>query len=128
MKDLGLSLILKGELRDSYIGVISSGETVYEALSDYELEHIIQVPGAELDIVSRNGWIQDPGCSIKVNGQEQAQPASGLSILVYDHETECVLDAVAVNINSDHSFTRNQAKSNGFLGVYESALCEKEGW
>lgn len=127
LKNFGLPLITESEFRDSYIGVISSGETVYEAISDYELEYEIELPGARAAIMSKNGWMQDPGCSIRINGTEYSQSINGLNIVVYDHETGCVLDTVSFNINEHEAVICNQDTNNSLLRGYESALCEKEG-
>ena len=123
LKKLGLILIEKGEFRDSYIGIISEGKTVYEAVSDYELEHEARIAGNDVSMASKNGWILNPGCSIKVNGTERAIVGTGLNFVIYDNETGCVLDSIVFDNSAQRNPTRNQNWSNIFLRSYETALC-----
>lgn len=124
LRDLGLEVINQGEFRDSYVALVSRGQTLYEAVSDYEIVHEAQVDGVLFTLASRNGWLTPPGASIRVDGVEHCWSAVGLNIVVYDHETNCVIDAVAFNTNqAEKPCTRNQGKMNQYLRAYESTLC-----
>lgn len=123
LREFGLPMAAEGELRDSYIGIISEGKTVYEAVSDYELEHEARIAGNDVSMASKNGWILNPGCSIKVNGTERAIVGTGLNFVIYDNETGCVLDSIVFDNSAQRNPTRNQNWSNIFLRSYETALC-----
>lgn len=123
LKKLGFILIEKGGFRDSYIGIISAGETLYEAVSDYELEYEGRIAESDVSIHSKNGWIQGPGCSIKINGVGQAISGVGLNFVVFDNKTGCVLDSIVFDNSAQRNPTRNQNWSNIFLRSYETALC-----
>ena len=123
LREFGLLMAAEGELRDSYIGIISEGKTVYEAVSDYELEHEARIAGNDVSMASKNGWILNPGCSIKVNGTERAIVGTGLNFVIYDNETGCVLDSIVFDNSAQRNPTRNQNWSNIFLRSYETALC-----
>lgn len=124
LRDLGLEVINQGEFRDSYVALVSRGQTLYEAVSDYEIAHEAQVDGVSFALTSRNGWLTPPGASIHVDGVEHCWSAVGLNIVVYDHATNCVIDAVAFNTNqAEKPCTRNQGIMNQYLRAYESTLC-----
>lgn len=128
LSDLGLKLISEGEFRDSYIGILSKGENIYEAISDYEIKYTADIDGAEVKTESRNGWILIPGASIRINGEEYARSDVGLNIAIYDLETGCVVDAVTFNTNNAAQYcVRDTGYSQRLLEDYESVLCF-DGW
>lgn len=128
LRELGLNLIERGEFRDSYVGVISGGEVLYEAVSDYEITYQAQLPGAELEISSKNGWMTDPRSSIKVNQHEYAISHIGLDIVIYDHETQKVIDSVLFNTFDPMKYCiRNWDLELLLSNAYISELCY-DGW
>lgn len=127
LREFGLPTAASGEFRDSYIGIVSGGKTVYEAVSDYKLEHTAQIAGNNVSMVSKNGWILYPGRSIKVNGIERAMVGAGLNFVVYDNETNCILDSVVFGNTAPKSSTRNQSWVGAFLRSYEATLRTERG-
>ena len=128
LRELGLDLIERGEFRDSYVGVISGGEVLYEAVSDYEITYQAQIPGAEIEISSKNGWMTDPRSSIKVNQHEYAISHIGLDIVIYDHETQKVIDSVLFNTFDPMKYCiRNWDLELLLSNAYISELCY-DGW
>lgn len=124
LEDLGLSLVTQGEALQSYIGIISNGETLYEAISDYELIHEEAIPGGTIQVSSRNWWNLNPGASIIINGTEYSLSGRGLNIVVYDHETDCVIDNAAFDtFDPTKPVMRDEIWKNSMLRNYESALC-----
>lgn len=124
LSELGLTLISEGEFRDSYIGIIEQGETLYEAVSDYELEYDEPLLDEELSLISRNGWLTEPEASVEINGIEYAQFPVGLNFVVYDPETACVVDTVGFNTNeASKVMEQDGGRRQYLLEAYESALC-----
>lgn len=123
LREFGLPVATSGEFRDSYIGIVSEGKTMYEAVSDYKLEHRAQIAGNNVSMVSKNGWILNPGRSIRVNGIERSMAGTGLNFVIYDNETGCVLDSVVIDNSAQRNLTRNQNVTQAFLSSYEAALC-----
>lgn len=128
LKELGLELIDQGGGRDSYVGVISEGKTIYEAVSDYEIAYQAEIANVDVEIHSRNGWMKDPGASVTVDRQEYAMSQIGLNFVVYDHETGLVIDSVVFNTYDMAKYcSRDYARGILLLRDYESALCF-DGW
>ena len=101
---------------------------LYEAVSDYEITYQAQIPGAEIEISSKNGWMTDPRSSIKVNQHEYAVSHIGLDIVIYDHETQKVIDSVLFNTFDPMKYCiRNWDLELLLSNAYISELCY-DGW
>lgn len=124
LDELGLELVRQGEFSDSYAAVISAGETVYEAVSDYEIYRGIQLPGATVELISKNEFLQWPGASIQINGQGYALSLRGLNVVVFDCETGLVIDSVVFDtFRSDKPCIRDKDLENQLLRNYISKYC-----
>lgn len=126
LKDLGLTLIENGQINNSYVGILSDGNTLYEAVSDYRIEYGMQILNIYINMSSRNWWITEPGCSIQVNNVEYARSGQdqGLTFVIYDHETDCVIDSVTFyTCNESKPCTRDSSQTQNLLNNYESILC-----
>lgn len=123
LSDFGLELIGEGGVRDSYIGVVSKGETIYESYSDYPAYYNDQIEGNGFSAVSINEWLTGAGASIQVDGQEYSLGGTGLNIVVYDHETGLVVDAVSFDTTTpEKSCYRNQSLNYVYLLKYQAAI------
>lgn len=123
LSDFGLELIGEGGVRDSYIGVVSKGKTIYESYSDYPVYYNDQIEGNGFSAVSINEWLTGAGASIQIDGQEYSLGGTGLNIVVYDHETGLVVDAVSFDTTTpEKSCYRNQSLNYVYLLKYQAAI------
>lgn len=116
------SLIRNAKGGDSYIAVIDAGQLKYEAVSDESISYTSEIDGSDLYIRS-SGAVENPGASISIDGTEYAMGSSGLNIVVYDKNTQMVIDSV-----SFHTYTagkeaeRNYGLEEAFLTKYRQRL------
>lgn len=123
LSDFGLELIEEGGVRDSYIGVVSKGETIYESYSDYPVYYNDRIEGSGFSAVSVNEWLAGAGASIQIDGQEYSLSGTGLNIVVYDHETGLVVDAVSFDTTMpEKSCYRQQTLNYYYLLEYQAAI------
>ena len=120
---LGLQLIAKGEFSNSYMAVIERGSLLHEELSNRKIEQTMEVDGHTVRLVS-SGWYYVPTVSIKIDGREYTQSGRGIHFVVYDNESELVIDNVRFDTyqESKPAF-RNRGVPVSYLRAYESAVC-----
>lgn len=126
---LGLQLISKGELWDSYVAVIDKGVVKYEGLSDRALTYSTSLENINVSLTSLgwfSGWQTPPYASIIVNGQETAVNGEGINIVVYDNESGLVIDSASFDTFQDsrpaiHRWWENFTA----LRTYEQEYCFK---
>lgn len=107
---------------DSYIAVIDAGRPKYEAVSDESTTYDSDINGHNLYIYS-SGAVEHPGVSISIDGTEYAQGISGLNIVVYDKETQMVIDSVTFQTYTvEKGASRNYSQEEAFLAKYRQAL------
>lgn len=126
---LGLQLISKGELWDSYVAVIDKGTVKYEGLSDRALYYSASLENINVSLTSL-GWFSgrqtSPYASIYVNGQETAVNGEGLNIVIYDNESGLIIDSASFDTYQDsrpgiHRWWENFTA----LRAYEQEYCFK---
>lgn len=125
LESMGLKLIREGNYTDSYVAVIRQGEVRYEAVSDREITYRATLDGNVVNMKS-SGW-NSPSLgqgSIKIGKKEYAKDTRGLNIVIWDHETEMVIDSVVFDTyREDKPATRSWRTINSYLRAYESAVC-----
>lgn len=94
MQKLGLNIDLSGKYRNSYYAIISDKEII-EDIGDVKLEKngVIEDIGLTYSIVSA-GYDCGDVSSIIINGNEYSQNSRGLNIVVYNNETNQIIDSV----------------------------------
>ena len=124
MKDkLGLNLFRDCDPGGSYIAVLSDGKLLYESSSNQVLNHTINVNGDTINLLSSN-WITSPKVSIKINGTEYSQDHLGLNIVVFDNESNLVIDSVAFETPIPKgSAIRSISQVHNFTRAYEKKMC-----
>lgn len=118
---LGVQMVQTGTYTDSYIAVLDKGQLLYEAVSNREIDHDIQIGGMKVNLVS-SGWLAKPNSSVKINGKEYAQGGRGLNIVVYDNESGLVVDSVAFDT---YQATKPSSRTSvdTLLRAYEKKMC-----
>lgn len=120
---LGLQVIRDPKYADSYVAIIEKGDLLYESRSNREIDYSTKVGGASVELTSA-GFFVGSGCSIKIDETEYAQDGRGLNFVVYDIESDLVVDSVSWNTHETNKpATRNGTKVDDFLRTYESATC-----
>lgn len=107
------TLFKKAKTCDSYVAIIDAGALKYEAVSDESIAYHFDMNGHNLNIYS-SGSVEHPGASISIDGKEYAKGISGLNIVVYDKETQMVIDSTAFRTYT----VGKQAEKDYNLGEY----------
>ena len=118
---LGVQMAQTGAFTDSYVAVIDKGELLYEAVSNREIEHDMQINDLNVNLAS-SGWLAKPNSSVKINGKEYAQCGRGLNIVVYDNESGLVIDSVSFD-TYQAAKPASRTSIDTYLRAYESAVC-----
>lgn len=119
---LGLSLLTSGQSTDSYVAVINDAKPVYEAVSNRAISQHMNLEIIELGI-SSSGWYSAPKSSIKIDNKEYAQGGTGLNIVVYDKESETIVDSVSFDTsNIDKAAYRINSNIDGYYRKYENEM------
>lgn len=97
-EQLGLQLIREGNAFDSYVGVITGGNVIYEGISDKALDYSTTVGTKQISAHSA-GWYNCSDSTIMVSGTPYVQSGDGLHFVVIDDATGVVIDQVIFNTN-----------------------------
>jgi len=82
---------------NSYIAVIDGGKMVYEAADMDDLSYSYQV-GTDIEAkLFSNGYSKTGKASIDIGGKEYAINSPGFNIVIFDKESNLVVDSVAFN-------------------------------
>lgn len=105
ISELGLKSVM-GKHYNSYCAVISNSNIMEDAGSaKSEIDGIIAETGAAYSIVSAGVESGDVS-SIIIDGEEYSRNNEGINIVVYNHETGQVVDAVCFDTGGDFSANR----------------------
>lgn len=124
-KKMGLKLICDGKFRDAYVAAIEKGTVIYEAISDRKINCELETHIKPV-VLSSSGWNQNPQCTIKIDGQNYAICGRGLNIVIYDNESNIVIDSVAFDtFDINKSAIRDNVLTSSLLSNYENILSNK---
>ena len=105
------------------MAIIDQGEVLYEAVSGRRIDYETELNGTTIKMSSA-GWTASPYCRISINGTDYALGGRGLSIVVYDHESNQVIDSVRFDTcNADLPAYRDNLNSLFSLYAYEAKVC-----
>ena len=123
MWQLGLRLVQSGQLRDSYLAVIDSGEVLYEAVSEGKLSYEVSVRGKDMEINSA-GYAAGSFSNIFIQEEDYSVGGRGLNIVVIDNETDLIIDSVRFDTFSEYKTAdRNKSDTYSRLREYEDRQC-----
>lgn len=102
MRNMGLKADLEAQFRCSYLAVISNGAIIEE--SGYKiLEKSGAIEKSCKYTIKSAGMGNGNMSSILINGIEYSKNSRGLNIVVYNNETEKVIDRVAFDTFAEHN-------------------------
>lgn len=104
LQGLGMQIDLRGKYRNSYIGVLQDNNSIFEQIS---AEHMVIYSNNFADVLSA-GFDVGNQAGIWIGGQEQAIGSRGINIVVYDEETNVIVDSVVFDICMGCVFQRNE--------------------
>lgn len=117
---MGLETDIKNNYRSSYIAIIENGNVVFEKCSNRKIETKYYLGNKYAVELMSCGFLCGSNCSIKLDGKEYALKNRGLNIVVYDKETQQVIDTVSFDTSmKEHVMNRNAANKEEELRAYE---------
>ena len=120
MRQLGLNADINNSYRNSYMAVVDRGEVVFESCSNRTIKNDYKINDTTTAKMVSSGFFCGSTCSIKINTKEYALNSRGLNIVVYDRETNQVIDTVVFDTSmKDHSVIRNATYKEQELRSYE---------
>lgn len=110
VKVLGISSEFYGRTQQSFIGIVSEGQNVYEKWSNDPLRYRDVITDADGEIhkleVESRGMMSGDKCSIKIDDVEYAVNSRGLNIVIYDKVEQKVIDSIAMDTWGDGGIKR----------------------
>lgn len=117
---IGLRTDIKNNYRSSYIAIIENGNAVFEKCSNRETETEYYLENEDKVELMSCGFLCGSDCSIKINEKEYALKNRGLNIVVYDKETQQVIDTVSFDTSmEEHVVNRDATNKEEELRSYE---------
>lgn len=128
LKELGMQSDFSDAYRKSYLAIIENGIVKYEGLSDDKIEYEGSLCDSELEYrVISSGYYTNSMAQIFINDIDYAVGGRGLSFVVYDNESEMVLDSVCFDTcDAVHTANRNQSANSEYLRKFENYMIENE--
>lgn len=80
--------------QDSYIAVIDSGTVMYEGTSTHTLTYAGTTSAGVTVNIKSAGWYSGAAAEIILNGTQYAANCRGINLVVYDHESQQVIDSM----------------------------------
>ena len=109
----------------AYLGILSDGEAVYEMQSDRMAEYFYKISDhSTIRLKSIGGIPIDEGTpisSISVNNTEYSMNYNGLNLVIYDRETDCVIDSVAISSGEEGMLNISHRNNPDLIQAYKRA-------
>lgn len=126
LSQMGFQNCFTNGVRDSFIGIIDQKRVVYEALSNRKIEYTVSLPGGGKIVVASSGFNTGSYSSITIDGKEYSPNRTGLNIVVFDNETQLVVDSVNFNTQIPGAGVyRNSDVIRGYLALYRQKVIEE---
>ena len=109
LQALGLKEDLTGQYRASYCAVISGGE-IEEELDSKPLKMNGKLADGTKYRLMSAGFDTGNRVSIRIDNEEYAADYRGLNIVVYDHATQTVIDALSIDTSEEGDIKRREAE------------------
>lgn len=114
---------------EAFFAIIDNNTVIHEADSNRRINFAYELrDGKEVTLLTE-GWLGDAKASIKINTVECAVNAPGLNIVVYDNQSQKVLDSVAFDLvpDAEDPLSRVWWNTNNYLKNYEAWLVKNIG-
>ena len=128
LKALGLQTNFSDCYRKSYLAVIENGTVIYETSSDDKLSYSSEITGTNIpySLVSSN-YNTGSCAEIVINNTNYARNTRGFNIVVYDTDTQMVLDSVSFDtFDPAHTANRDNASTLRYLQEFEYFMIENK--
>lgn len=109
LQALGLKEDLTGQYRASYCAVISGGE-IEEKLDNKPLKMNGKLADGTKYRLMSAGFDTGNRVSIRIDNEEYAADYRGLNVVVYDHATQTVIDALSIDTSEEGDIKRREAE------------------
>ena len=114
--------------RKSYLAVIENGTVIYETSSDDKLSYSGEITGTNIpySLVSSN-YNTGSCAEIIIDNTNYARNTRGFNIVVYDADTQMVLDSVSFDtFDPAHTANRDNASALRYLQEFEYFMIENK--
>lgn len=128
LQALGLQTNFSDCYRKSYLAVIENGTVTYENASDDKLSYSGKITGTNLpySLVSSN-YNTGSCAEIIIDNTNYARNTRGFNIVVYDADTQMVLDSVSFDtFDPAHTANRDNASTLRYLQEFEYFMIENK--
>ena len=128
LKALGLQTNFSDCYRKSYLAVIENGTVIYETSSDDKLSYSSEITGTNIpySLVSSN-YNTGSCAEIVINNTNYARNTRGFNIVVYDTDTQMVLDSVSFDtFDPAHTVNRDNTSTLQYLQEFEYFMIENK--
>lgn len=128
LQALGLQTNFSDCYRKSYLAVIENGTVIYETSSDDKLSYSGEITGTNIpySLVSSN-YNTGSCAEIIIDNTNYARNTRGFNIVVYDTDTQMVLDSVSFDTyDPTHTVSRDNASTLQYLQEFEYFMIENK--
>ena len=128
LQALGLQTNFSDCYRKSYLAVIENGTVIYETSSDDKLSYSGEITGTSIpySLVSSN-YNTGSCAEIIIDNANYARNTRGFNIVVYDTDTQMVLDSVSFDtFDPAHTANRDNASTLRYLQEFEYFMIENK--
>ena len=128
LQTLGLQTNFSDCYRKSYLAVIENGTVIYETSSDDKLSYSDEITGTSIpySLVSSN-YNTGSYAEIIIDNTNYARNTRGFNIVVYDPDTQMVLDSVSFDTyDPTHTVSRDNASTLQYLQEFEYFMIENK--
>lgn len=128
LQALGLQTNFSDCYRKSYLAVIENGTVIYETSSDDKLSYSGEIGGTNIpySLVSSN-YNTGSCAEIIIDNTNYARNTRGFNIVVYDTDTQMILDSVSFDtFDPAHTANRDNASTLRYLQEFEYFMIENK--
>lgn len=130
LSSLGLRTWFQGmQEGEAFFAILDHGTVVHEANSNRSIRFLYELEdGGQLQITTE-GWLGEAKANIEIDEVDYAVNQPGLNIVVYDNESQTVIDSVAFSLSADseQKTARTLEKMASYLDNYEAWLVKNIG-
>lgn len=118
--DMNLKVHLNDIVNQSYVAVIDNKEVKEEIYSNKKIVFTYKNEDNIICNISSAGYFTDQECSIVINEKQYAVTDDGINVVVYDKESENIIDKFSINTSSENAkICRNINETAGLICLYE---------
>ena len=104
----------------AYLAIVDSGEAIYEEMSELKLEKKGTLDDGLTYQLFSGGWYSGRGSMIKLNGKDYSMKHLGINVVVYNKQSQTVLDSLCFDTNKGGEETAIRGNSVAYLKNYSN--------